>query len=85
MGGKTIAELSAILKDLKPEAVFLPFLLDNHHDHIATNDIFVRATKDYNDAIMCYGYEIWTPIASPNCIVDITQEIEAKQKAVEEH
>lgn len=82
---KTIAELSAILKDLKPEAVFLPFLLDNHHDHIATNDIFVRATKDYNDAIMCYGYEIWTPIAAPNCIVDITNQIEVKIEALQQH
>lgn len=81
----TIAELSAILKDQRPEAVFLPFMLDNHHDHIVTNDIFVRAAKDYYGAMMCYGYEIWTPLAVPNCIVDITNQIKVKIEALQQH
>jgi LmbE family N-acetylglucosaminyl deacetylase len=81
---KTIKELSQIIQDIKPEAVFLPFLLDNHPDHIATNDIFVQATKNYNVDTACYGYEIWTLLSAPNCIIDITEHIEVKRKAMEQ-
>lgn len=81
---KTIEELSKIIKELKPEAVFLPFLLDNHPDHIATNNIFIQATKNYNGTMACFGYEIWTPLSAPNCIVDITHQIEVKRKALEQ-
>src|SRR4030042_5200610 len=81
---KTIKELSQIIKDRKPEAVFLPFLLDNHPDHIATNNIFVQAMKNYNIDAACYGYEIWTPLTAPNCIIDITEQINLKRKALEQ-
>lgn len=81
---KVIEKLAKIIKDLKPEAVFLPFLLDNHPDHIATNHIFVQSIKDYDDSIACFGYEIWTPLSALNCIVDITDQIEVKRKAMEQ-
>lgn len=82
---KTILRISDILSEVKPEAVFLPFLLDNHMDHKATNDIFVMASREYNSNILCYGYEIWTPITTPNYIVDITEDIETKKRALAQH
>jgi LmbE family N-acetylglucosaminyl deacetylase len=81
---KTIRELSQIIKDIKPDAIFLPFLLDNHPDHVATNNIFVQATKDQSVDAACYGYEVWTPLTVPNCIVDITEQIKIKRKALEQ-
>jgi len=81
---KTIKELSQIIRDIKPEAVFLPFLLDNHPDHIATNNIFIQATKNYNVDAACYGYEVWTPLTAPNCIIDITEQIKIKREALEQ-
>ena len=80
-----LKKMSDILNDLKPDAVFLPFLLDNHPDHMATNDIFVEASKIYSSDIMCYGYEVWTPLTIPNCIVDITETISIKMTALGEH
>lgn len=81
----TVNELSIILNDIKPEAIFLPFFTDNHADHIATNEIFLSASKKYNKNMMCYGYEIWTPLMSPNCIVDITSFLDVKKHALEQH
>lgn len=81
---KTIKELSQIIKDIRPEAVFLPFLMDNHPDHMATNDIFVGAMKVTDVKAACYGYEIWTLLSSPNCVIDITEQIEVKRKAMKQ-
>jgi LmbE family N-acetylglucosaminyl deacetylase len=81
---KTIKELSQVIKGIKPDAIFLPFLLDNHPDHIATNSIFVQATKNYNGDVACYGYEVWTPLSAPNCIIDITEQIKIKREALEQ-
>jgi LmbE family N-acetylglucosaminyl deacetylase len=82
---KTVKELQDILHEVKPEAVFLPFLLDNHHDHRATNDILIKSSLTYKAPLTCYGYEIWTPIATPNFLVNITDEIEVKRQAIEQH
>ncbi len=81
---KTIAELSTILQDLKPEAVFLPFFLDNHPDHMATNRIFLSALKTL-PPFLCYTYGIWTPLPRFNLSIDITPCIEVKRKALEEY
>ena len=42
---KTRDQLWSILAELRPEAVFLPFLWDNHSDHIATSRILFEATS----------------------------------------
>lgn len=82
---KTVKGFLEILMDLDPDSVFLPFPLDNHRDHIATNDIFVEATRKYKKEILCYGYEVWTPLNKPNCIVDITEVVSIKITALQEH
>jgi len=82
---KTVKELRDILHEVKPEAVFLPFLLDNHRDHMATNDILMGSSLTYKAPLTCYGYEIWTPITSPNFFVNITDQIEVKRQAIEQH
>ena len=82
---KTVKELQDILHEVRPEAVFLPFLLDNHQDHRATNDILIKSSFTYKAPLTCYGYEIWTPIATPNFFVNITDQIEVKRQAIEQH
>ncbi|TVM04332.1 MAG: hypothetical protein CV087_00095 [Candidatus Brocadia sp. WS118] len=81
---KTIKELSEILGDLKPEAIFLPFFLDNHHDHIATSQIFFSISKSFTSC-MCYSYGIWTPLPTFNIISDITTCLQTKIMALHEH
>lgn len=81
---KAIHDLSEIFREFKPDAIFLPFLLDNHPDHIATNKILLGAMKS-SPAFMCYAYGIWTPLPTFNLSVDITPYINIKKKALEEH
>ncbi len=82
---KTINQLSDVLNEVKPGAVFLPFLLDKHADHMATNDILIKASLKYKTAFTCYGYEIWTPITAPNFLVNVTEHIGVKRLAIEQH
>lgn len=81
---KTITELSAILSDYKPAAVFLPFFMDNHPDHIATSQIFFSAARTLTSS-MCYSYGIWTPLPTSNIVSDITACLEKKILALNEH
>lgn len=79
-----IIELSKIIKDIRPEAIFLPFLLDTHPDHMATNKILVGAMKSL-PTFMCYAYGIWAPLPTFNLSVDITPYMDIKKRALKEH
>ncbi|MCF6158421.1 MAG: PIG-L family deacetylase [wastewater metagenome] len=81
---KTVKELFEILMNHKPEAVFLPFFLDNHHDHSATSQIFLSAASSLASCV-CYLYGIWTPLPTFNVISDITACLEMKIRALHEH
>lgn len=85
MDKKNVMEIVSILRNVKPDIVFLPFLMDNHGDHMATNDIFVKASRVYNMDFICYGYEVWTPLSSPNFVVDISKELPIKIAALKQH
>ncbi len=81
----SVSKMTSILDTVRPDAVYLPFLLDNHPDHLATNDIFVTAVGQFKSELMCYGYEVWTPLAAPNCVVDISKELSVKLTAIKQH
>jgi LmbE family N-acetylglucosaminyl deacetylase len=79
---EVISALSGIIDGFAPTSIFLPSIIDGHSDHLATNSILVQALQKYKGApLMCYQYELWTPIL-PNCMVDITDIIDVKKKAV---
>ncbi len=67
---------------VEPEIVFLPFMIDNHQDHIAISRAFAKAYK--TKAINCfvYAYSVWTTLI-PNVIVDISEQWEQKKQAIE--
>jgi len=77
---KTISDLAALMKEEQPDIVYVPFLIDFHPDHLATNDILIEAIKGYKD-FTCFGYEVWTPMF-PNCFVDIGDYVEIKRRAL---
>ncbi len=80
----TVSALLEVIKDFAPEAVFLPFLLDEHPDHMATNRIFLSAIKRLPE-FRCYAYGVWTPLPSFNVVVDVTESQGIKDKALREH
>ena len=76
------ADLRALVADVDPEAIFLPWFLDGHRDHQAIGDALERAGLD--ERVELWGYETWTPL-TPNRLVDITSVFERKERALAEY
>ena len=72
-------DLGALVADVSPEAIFLPWFLDGHPDHQALGRALERASLP--DGIELWGYETWTPLP-PNRLVDITAVFERKERAL---
>ncbi len=63
------------------DAVFLPFALDAHPDHRATNKILADALEQVRNSIRIFGYEVWS-LAVPSVIVEIDAVIDQKSESL---
>lgn len=81
---ETLKELTQVLEKTRPEAVFLPFFLDDHADHMATNRIFLAAAERYPNCL-CYAFGLWRLLPTYNFTVDITNCIDLKKQAIQAH
>lgn len=83
-GPETITIIEKYLKQLEPDAVFIPTESDTHQDHRATYNACMVACRTIKEV---YAYE--TPSTSrkfsPNYFVDISDYIGLKVKAVKIH
>ncbi|MFH1097606.1 MAG: PIG-L deacetylase family protein [Candidatus Desantisbacteria bacterium] len=78
-------QIADLLNKYQPDIVYLPFMLDNHNDHISTNKIFLDALSlRPAPSLLIYAYEIWSTLF-PNVLVDITDQIEVKKQAILEY
>lgn len=75
--------LAAIVKQVSPELIYLPFVTDVHHDHGTCNALFLalcqRDAAMHSVVVCCY--EVWTPL-HPNSVVDITDQMDTKMAAL---
>jgi LmbE family N-acetylglucosaminyl deacetylase len=78
-----VEKLLGVMNAVQPDVIYLPFITDAHHDHRTTNKLFhAAARKSKNTSLMlCCCFEVWTPIY-PNCIVNISEYMEAKMTAL---
>lgn len=81
---QTVSAITSVLKDSKPDVVYLPWFLDNHRDHQACTSILGRAHRRVGARFKVCAYEVHTPLPK-NRIVDITGEIERKNAAISMH
>jgi LmbE family N-acetylglucosaminyl deacetylase len=81
-----VKRVAEILRFEKPSVVYLPWILDGHCDHLATNRIFRAALcqvpPELRHNIRCRGYEISSPLFATN-VADISDVIEIKRRAIE--
>ena len=70
-------ELRSILIHKRVDAIFLPFLLDNHPDHRTANYIAAEALKSVDWDVRVFGYEVWS-LCIPNVIVVIDEVMDEK-------
>lgn len=89
-GGAVQKALNDLIKQVKPDIIFVPSFLDNHPDHRATNEILFKClcSPTYLKAttlranLVIWLFEIWTPIFV-NRLVNITDMAQRKQEAME--
>lgn len=79
--GAVAPELRAVLLDVQPDLVYVPFFLEEHADHRAAGSVLVAAAAGTGFKFQCMGYEVWTPLF-PNCLVNIDATMEAKKLAL---
>ena len=81
----TVSMLAALLSDVRPELVYLPFVYDAHRDHWQTNRVFAAAVSrvdtDTARSLRVRGYEVWTPLPA-NRVADVTQVMSVKRHAL---
>jgi len=77
LGGR----LKEMLRELRPEFVYLPFYLEEHPDHRAASQVLAAAMQDLRIDFGCMGYEVWTPLF-PNCFVNIDETLELKKRSL---
>ncbi|HKU16354.1 MAG TPA: PIG-L deacetylase family protein [Steroidobacteraceae bacterium] len=73
--------LRAILSELQPHLVYVPFYLEEHADHRAASKVLLDAAAGTDLQFQCVGYEVWTPLF-PNCLVRIDQTMPLKKQAL---
>jgi len=74
--------LREVLRELRPELVYLPFFLEEHPDHRAASQVLLAAMQEPPPIDFgCMGYEVWTPLF-PNCFVSIDETVERKRRAL---
>lgn len=73
-----------LFREMDPDMVYTPHQNDDHPDHRAVA-WGVRNLWDEGTGWELRQFEIWTPLAQPNQIVDITAVVSTKRWAITRH
>jgi len=80
---ETAARLGQVLSDSRAEAVFVPFMLDDHPEHRIASLLLARAWRDgrIGNQIEVWAYQVYSALV-PNVVVDVTEVAEKKAGAI---
>lgn len=92
-----LVKIIGIIRDKKPDLVYLPHKNDAHKDHMKTNELVIEAVgraagpwfqecrgEPWSvNTVLCY--EVWTPLQEISYVEDITDFINLKIKALEQY
>lgn len=77
-----VSRFTNVFEKACPDVIFLPFMLDNHADHIAISRAFAKSYKQNPIDCLVYAYPVWNTLM-PNVVYDITSVWEDKKRAIE--
>jgi LmbE family N-acetylglucosaminyl deacetylase len=94
---ENLIRLTNLVRERKPQTVYIPHARDGHKDHRITHELVVEAVRRARgpwfqecagqpwavDALLCY--EVWTPLQEISYVEDITAVMPLKIKALEQH
>jgi LmbE family N-acetylglucosaminyl deacetylase len=72
---EAVGRMGSIVREIRPDVVLLPWLLDNHVDHRRANVLYAWACADLEATVL--GYEIWSML-EPNAVLDISTHLPGK-------
>jgi LmbE family N-acetylglucosaminyl deacetylase len=92
-----LIRLTDLIRERKPQVVYIPHARDGHKDHMITHDLAVEAVRRARgpwfqectgqpwavDTLLCY--EVWTPLQEISYAEDITAVMPLKIKALRRH
>ncbi|MCK8816315.1 PIG-L family deacetylase [Natroniella sulfidigena] len=84
---KNIIEIKRRLESILPnyKHIFTPFIEDGHKDHQFTTLALYQVLQGLKiENIKIWNYEVWSPTI-PNSLIDITDSIEQKKRAISFH
>jgi len=77
-----VARFAEVARAVRPEAILLPFLLDDHPEHRVASRIFMRAWGTGTlPPCEVWAYQVYTTLV-PNVIVDTTASTPRKAEAI---
>jgi len=76
------AGLRRILKEEKPQLLYVSHLGESHPDHQAALPIVSAALRDDHDPPRLLAYEVWTPLSEYDEVKDISTVMERKLEAI---
>jgi len=94
---ENLVKIIDLIREKRPDIIYIPHKSDAHKDHIKTHEMVVEAVgraagpwfqeckgKPWSvGTVLCY--EVWTPLQEISYVEDITEFIELKIKALEQH
>jgi len=94
---ENLIKIIEIIRDKKPDLIYIPHEKDAHNDHRITNKLVVESVARASGpwfqeckgepwsvgTVLCY--EVWTPLQQISYIEDITDFIELKIEALKQH
>jgi len=82
---KAAALLEPVLRQKKPEIIYLPHPGDAHPDHRVCLPILLSALSKITESSKLRLYEIWTPLSEFHFVQDITPLMERKLRSLRAH
>lgn len=85
----SVKAFTSLFREIKPDIVYLPSLLDGRPDHKATNDILYKSILELEKIqgkfpFLIIMYESWTPLFL-NRLINISDVAEIKKQAMRCH
>ena len=81
-GRRLVERLAEMLDSLRPARVYAPHAHDDHPDHRAAARLVREAVAAADSEPLVRGFEIWRPLARIEEVVDVSEVIAEKRRAV---
>lgn len=77
-----VRRLAKLIAGLRPSLVYAPHRGDDHPDHRAASRIVHRAAAAAGRSVEVRCFEIWSPLAEMEHVIDISDVLEDKLRAI---